>query len=221
MPEPHVLALFVATALALLVTPGPAVLYIVGRSLQSGVGAGLVSALGLTSGGLVHMLAAVFGLAAVLASSATAFHVVQFAGAAYLVYLGVKTLRTSGDGSSESDESPRETGPGAPTRERAWRHFADGFVVNVLNPKSVLFFLALLPQFTDPSAGAVRLQMLLLGLLFLALGMFTDSVYAVAAGSIGRWLDGRPSVALRSRRAVGLVYIGLGVAAALGGRHRV
>src|SRR4051794_34740059 len=150
MPTASTLALFCAAALALIVVPGPAVTYIVTQSIDKGRGAGLASAFGVASGGLVHVAAAVVGLSALLASSATAFTIVKLVGAAYLIVIGVRRLLARHEDAREP-EVP--TAPGSPRRL-----FLQGAVVNVLNPKTALFFLAFLPQFVDPDRGTVAGQ---------------------------------------------------------------
>lgn len=204
------LGLFVVASLVLLVVPGPAVMYIVARSADQGTRAGLVSVAGIHLGTLVHIAAAVVGLSAVVATSATAFTVVKLAGAAYLVWLGIQTLRRRGS-------SRVETG----TRQRSLRRvFWDGTVVNVLNPKTALFFLAFVPQFVDPSAGSATLQLVTLGGLFILIGLITDGAYALAGGVVGTWLEKRPHLDRNRRLVSGIAYIGLGVTAALSGRPR-
>jgi threonine/homoserine/homoserine lactone efflux protein len=209
--DPGALAVFAVAALALLVVPGPAVLYIVARSVHQGRRAGLASVLGIHVGTLVHVLAATIGLSALLVSSATAFTVVKLLGAAYLVFLGIRTL-LGRDGSLE--EAPQ-----GPTRGRR-RDFAEGIVVNVLNPKTALFFLAFLPQFVDPDRGHASLQILLLGLTFMALGFVTDSLWALAAGTAGGVLRGSRRFVRAQRYVSGSVYLGLGVLTAFAGQHR-
>jgi threonine/homoserine/homoserine lactone efflux protein len=208
MPELHTFLVFAAAALALLVVPGPAVLYIVTRSIDQGRTAGIVSVAGIHVGSLVHVAAAAFGLSAILASSAIAFGVVKYAGAVYLIVLGIQKLRERDDG-----EGLGGSGPPRSLRRIFWQ----GAVVNVLNPKTALFFLALLPQFVDVDRGAVWLQMLVLGLAFIALGLCSDSAYALVAARAGRWL--RSSVGFRKaqRYVAGGVYLSLGAAAALSG----
>ena len=178
MPELSTLVLFVAAALVLLVTPGPAVLYVVARSIEQGPRAGFVSSLGLSVGGFVHVLAATLGLSAILVSSATAFGIVKMIGAGYLVYLGLRTLLNRDNAAPSVSDSPRGM----------WRIFRDGVIVNLFNPKAALFFFAFLPQFVDPARGNVALQFLGLGLLFEALGLMSDSTYALLAGTVGGWL---------------------------------
>lgn len=205
------LGLFVMAALVLLLTPGPAVLYIVTRSIDEGRRAGLTSVLGVHVGTLVHVMAAALGLSALLAASAAAFTAVKFLGAAYLVYLGVRRLL---DGSTPAVSAERRT-------PRLSRAFVDGVVVNVLNPKTALFFLAFLPQFVDASRGAVGGQVLTLGALFVALGLMTDGLYALAAGAAGAWLRSHPHVWRSERWISGTMYIGLGlVAAAASGQRK-
>jgi threonine/homoserine/homoserine lactone efflux protein len=207
IPDRGSLALFVVAALALLVVPGPAVLYVVARSLHEGRRAGLVSVLGIHVGTLVHIAAATVGLSALVVSSAVAFTVVKIAGAVYLVALGLWTLV------SRRPEAEIVLG-GEPKLRRA---FAQGIVVNVLNPKTALFFLAFLPQFVDPDASHPAAQIAVLGLLFAVLGLVTDSAWAVAAGTAGGLLR-RSRRFLRAQRYVtGSVYVGLGVATAFAG----
>ena len=209
LPDGSSLGLFVVAALALLLTPGPAVLYIVARSVEQGRRAGLVSVLGVHVGTLAHVAAATAGLSALLAASATLFDVVKYLGAAYLVYLGLRRLL----------ERPAATSPGdRPVRLR--RAFVDGVVVNVLNPKTALFFLAFLPQFVDVSRGGVGGQVLGLGLVFVGLGTITDGLYAMSAGTAAEWLRGKPRFLAGQRWVSGGVYVGLGVAAALASGSR-
>ena len=201
MPELHTFLIFAAASAAFLAVPGPSVIYIVSRSLAEGRAAGVVSALGVQAGGLLHVAAATVGVSAILASSATAFSVVKYAGAAYLIYLGVRRLL---------DDEGDDPGRAEPAGRR--RLFWQGFVVNSLNPKTALFFLAFLPQFVDPGRGAVAPQVLALGVLFLVLAMLSDSTYAVVAGSIRPWLGERRRA---MARVSGVSYIGLGLLAAL------
>jgi threonine/homoserine/homoserine lactone efflux protein len=210
LPDPASLGVFLLAALVLLLTPGPAVLYIVARSVDQGRRAGLVSALGIHAGTLVHIAAAAAGLSALVVASATAFAVVKYLGAAYLVYLGVRRLLERGPG------------PGMPTAapEPLSRIFLQGVVVNVLNPKTALFFLAFLPQFVDVGRGAVAAQIVALGLLFVAIALVSDGLYAVSAGTARTWLRRSPRFLAGERYIAGSVYIGLGLAAALGGGNR-
>ena len=202
MPTPATLALFTGAALALIVVPGPAVLYVVAQSIDQGRRAGLVSAAGIATGGTVHIVAATVGLSALLVQSATAFEAVKLAGAAYLIYLGVRRLLT------RVTEEPVE-------RERRPHRalFRRGVVVNVLNPKTALFFLAFLPQFVDPDRGAAWLQIAIFGVTFVLLAWVSDSLYAVAAGTAAHRLRGRAFAAVQ-RWFSGTVFVVLGVAAA-------
>jgi threonine/homoserine/homoserine lactone efflux protein len=210
IPEWSSLGLFVLAALVLLLTPGPAVLYIVTRSIDQGRRAGLVSVAGVHVGTLAHILAAAVGLSALLAASATAFSVVKYLGAAYLVYIGVRRLLDRG--------LPAVVGAGEPRRLR--RAFVDGVIVNVLNPKTALFFLAFLPQFVTVARGHVGQQIVWLGVVFVLLGAITDSLYALTAGSAARWVRGQPRFLATERWVSGGLYIGLGVVAALSSGHR-
>jgi threonine/homoserine/homoserine lactone efflux protein len=210
LPEWSSLGLFVIAALALLLTPGPAVLYIVTRSIDQGRRAGLVSVAGVHVGTLAHIFAAAAGLSALLAASATAFSVVKYLGAAYLIYIGVRRLL---------DRASITMGA-APRPKRLRRTFLDGVIVNVLNPKTALFFLAFLPQFVTVSRGHVGAQILGLGVVFVLLGAITDSAYALTAGSAARWLRGSPRFLASERWISGSLYIGLGVVAAMSSSHR-
>lgn len=197
------LLLFLPAALVLVAIPGPNHLYITARSIGEGRRAGLASAFGVETGTLVHIAAAAAGLSALVAASATAFGFLRYAGAAYLVYLAYRTLRG------------RDDGDGPALRPQPLRRvYLDGVLVNVLNPKVVLFFLALLPQFVDREAGAVPLQITLMGLTIVLFGLISDIAYALAAGSIGTWLRARPAFRRRLRYATGLVYLALGAVAA-------
>ncbi len=206
VPEPSTLLLFAVSALALVAVPGPNLIYIVTRSIDQGRGAGVASALGVETATLVHIAAAAAGLSAALASSATAFTVVKYAGAAYLVFLALRAFRERGD------EAER-----APAAGR--RVFAQGFVVNLLNPKVALFFLAFLPQFVDPGAGAAWTQVIVLGGLLAAIGLSVDLMYALAAGSLGGLIRGNAAVARRRGRMAGGVYLALAAVTLAGGRR--
>jgi threonine/homoserine/homoserine lactone efflux protein len=205
MPPPESLGLFTIAALILLVIPGPAVLYIVTRSVTQGTRAGFASILGLATGTIIHVAAAAAGLSVLLATSALAFQVVKYAGAAYLIYLGVQKFRAS------PESALVELRPDKPSRI-----FLDGIIVNLLNPKSALFFFAFLPQFISADRPAAP-QILTLGALFLLLSMITDSCYVFLAGSLRKLLrSSRP--ASWGQYVAGTIYIGLGVAAAFAGQ---
>jgi threonine/homoserine/homoserine lactone efflux protein len=205
MPDLTHLPLFILASVVLLLTPGPAVLYIVARSVDQGRRAGLVSVCAIEAGNFVHVIAATLGLSALLLSSALAFTIVKYLGAAYLVYLGLRKLFTR--------EAVQATGNRQPQSLR--RIFSQGVVVAALNPKTALFFVAFLPQFADPSQGAIAGQMLVLGSLFVMLAVISDSMYALLAGTVGRWLKGSHRALRAERYLVGSVYIGLGLTAAL------
>jgi threonine/homoserine/homoserine lactone efflux protein len=199
------LIVFMIAAAVLLVVPGPAVLYIVARSVNQGRLAGIVSALGIQIGTLFHIVAAALGVSAILVTSARAFQVVKFLGAAYLVYLGIRTLLDRKQPDALSASEPQELS----------RIFYQGVIVNLLNPKTALFFFAFLPQFADPARGPVALQILLLGVIFVTMAICSDSIYALLAGTIGRSLKSNLAVLRGQRYFAGFVYIALGVTTAL------
>ncbi len=207
MLDPSSLVLFWIAALALVVVPGPSVLYIVTRGIDQGRAAGIVSVLGIATGSLFHIAAAALGISALLASSALVFDVVKYLGAAYLLYLGARTLL----------RRDSVLLPGSIRREPLRRIYAHGVVVNVTNPKTALFFFAFLPQFVDVSRGAVALQIVMLGVSFTMMGLVSDSTYALLAARIGAWLRGRLGFARTQRYVTGSIYLGLGAAAALSG----
>ncbi|MFC4586391.1 LysE family translocator [Sphaerisporangium corydalis] len=206
MPPITTLAVFAAATLALLLVPGPAVVYIVTRSVAQGRAAGLVSVAGIHAGSVVHVVAAALGVSALLAASATAFTLVKYLGAAYLVWLGLRKLFSRpGDPAKEVAPSSRS------------RLFGEGFVVNVLNPKTAIFFLAFLPQFVDPARGPVAAQITVLGAIWIVLGMASDGGYALLSAAFAGRLRRSPTAARRLDIASGLVYISLGAVAALTG----
>jgi threonine/homoserine/homoserine lactone efflux protein len=207
LPTPASLLLFISAALLLLLIPGPAVFYIVGRSIGHGRSAGLVSALGIGVGSLVHTAAAAVGLSALLMSSAIAFATVKYLGAAYLIYLGIQKFRR---------EAPFELNGNAPTIKLS-RVFAQGIIVNVLNPKAALFFFAFLPQFVDPSRGNLATQILFLGVLFALLGLTTDTFWALTSGTVANLFRRNPQAMRTQRYLSGGMLITLGVATALAG----
>jgi len=198
------LPVFLLAALILLLTPGPAVLYIIARGMDQGRLAGFVSVLSIEAGNSIHVLAATLGLSAVLMSSALAFSVVKYLGAAYLIYLGIRRLLAR----DENHEI-------AHLKHQSLRRiYSQGVLVAALNPKTALFFLAFLPQFVDPSVGSVTLQFLTLGGLFILMAVVTDSMYALLASTAGGWLKRNRTFLRADRYLVGSVYIGLGVTAA-------
>jgi threonine/homoserine/homoserine lactone efflux protein len=211
MPSPSILALYAATAVVVLLVPGPAVLYVVSQSVRQGRRAGIASVLGIHAGTLVQVLVAVLGGSYLLLSSAITFSVVKYLGAAYLVYLGVRKLLGRDERHAIRTDAPPRS---------AARLFYEGMLVNVLNPKLALFFFAFLPQFVDPSRGAVPAQVATFGIVFVLIGLCTDGSYAMVAGSVGPWLRGHARLLRGERYVVGTTFIGLGVAAALTGSRR-
>lgn len=210
MPDATTFGVVVAATLVLSLTPGPAVLYIVARGVEGGRPAGLVSAFGICAGGLVHVAFAAAGLSALLASSATAFAVAKWLGVAYLLWLGVSRLL----GGDDQSTTTRMAGTGLRTV------FWQGVLVDVLNPKVALFFLAFLPQFVEPSRGPVWTQMVLLGLTFAVVALCTDGLYALLSGTAADWLRRRnesPGFRCAGRYASGSVYLALGAATAVSG----
>lgn len=205
MPDLANLSVFVLASVVLLVVPGPAVLYIVARSIDQGRAAGIVSVLGVTVGSAVHIVAAALGLSAILVQSATAFSLVKYAGAAYLIVLGIRKLR----------ERTVVVDIAAPRRTRHAVIFRQGVVVNILNPKTALFFFAFLPQFVSVSEGSVAVQILFLGALFLMIALISDGAYALLAARVGAVLRGNLGFVRAQRWFAGSVYIGLGILTAL------
>jgi threonine/homoserine/homoserine lactone efflux protein len=204
MPTGSTIALFLLAAAALAVVPGPAVAYIVTQSIDQGRRAGLVSALGVASGGLVHVAAATVGLSALMASSATAFTAVKLVGAAYLIVVGIRRI-LSGEG-----EEPERRALRAPLR----RVYRQGVIVNVLNPKTALFFLAFLPQFVDPDRGAVWPQVAMLGVIFVSVAVLSDMTYALVSDAIAERIRRTGTGAKVRRWLTGGVFVALGVTAA-------
>lgn len=198
--------LFCIAAATLLLIPGPAVFYIMAKSIDQGKKAGLVSVLGVSLGGSVHVLAGAIGVSAILMTSATAFSIVKYLGAAYLVYLGCKTLF------SPSDHTASEI-PKAP-RKKLVTIFYESALVEVLNPKTALFFLAFFPQFISPSAGSVTVQFLLLGTIFIILALISDGLYAVLAASIRKRIPRSKGSSTLQKRITGYFYIVIGVISA-------
>jgi len=210
MPDWSTVVLFAAAAWILVFTPGPNTLYIIARSVQQGRRAGIVSSLGVEVGTLIHVGAAAFGISALLMSSAVAFSMVKYAGAAYLIYLGIKTLLTR--------EKPAAAE--AVEEKSLSRAFSQAVVVNVLNPKSAIFFFAFLPQFVDAERGAAATQILFFGAIVVVLGFTSGSLYSLLAGSIGNVLRGNLKFLRAQRYFAGSVYLGLGAATALTGTNR-
>lgn len=207
VPEASVILLFLGAALVLFLMPGPVVMYTVARTLAQGRSAGLVSVLAAATGDLTHVLAATWGLSAILASSPLAFQLIRYGGAGYLVYLGVHTWF-----SRESGVRPDNVPP-QPLR----KIYGQGVLVAVLNPKTALFFLAFLPQFVRPERGTVALQILVLGVLFVLLGMVMNTLWALAASAVAGFARRFGQSGRVSRVLAGGMYIALGLAAGLSG----
>ena len=199
MPEKAAFLTFLVAALMLNIAPGPDMLYVIGRSVGQGRKAGVVSALGIFVGCWGHILAAAFGIAALLRSSAVAFNVVRYAGAAYLVYLGVKLLM------DRNNLTERHLKP-----DSLPAIFRQGVITNLLNPKVALFFLAFLPQFVDAGRGSVAWQIVVLGLVFNVGGTLVNLGVAYAGGTLGELLRRNARLARLQQWFTGLVFIGLG-----------
>jgi threonine/homoserine/homoserine lactone efflux protein len=204
------LYLFLGATLALLLVPGPAVLYITARSANQGRMAGLVSVLAIETANFLQAVAATLGLSAILLSSALAFDVVKYLGAAYLIYLGVRKLLVSEEATPDGEVEP----------ESLARIYWQGFAINLLNPKTALFFFAFLPQFVDPAKGNVTAQTLFLGALFVGMALITDSLYALLASSLADRLRGNRNYQKGERYFAGFVYLGLGITTALTGSKK-
>jgi len=203
MPEIQSLSIFITAAIIMLVTPGPAVLYIVARSIEQGKLAGLISALGVALGGLFHVLFAAFGLSIILVQSAIAFTVVKYLGAAYLIYLAIMKL-SQGEKSLINPKLQKKRLP---------KIFRQGFIVNLLNPKTALFFMAFLPQFVDPLRGSVTVQIFYLGMIFIILAVFSDSVYALLAGSVRKLFTNKNAILALNKYIPASIYLILGIGA--------
>ncbi|MEE8245624.1 MAG: LysE family translocator [Alphaproteobacteria bacterium] len=209
MPSLETLLLFTAAAALMNISPGPSNLYVFSRGLAQGPRAGLVAAGGLATGGMVHVVAAALGVSALLQLSATAFTVLKLVGAAYLVWLGLRYLLTPGAGPLEARSVAATPYP---------RIFRESVLVEVLNPKTALFFLAFLPQFVALDAGPVAPQIVLLGLIVTATALPCDALVAVASGRVAKALERRPFVERLRNRLSGAILVGLGVFVALAKR---
>jgi threonine/homoserine/homoserine lactone efflux protein len=203
------LLIFIAAGLVLLLTPGPAVFYIIARSIDQGRPAGLVSTLGVGVGTMFHVIAAAFGISALLVSSALLFNIVKLLGAGYLIYLGFRKLFV--------EKEQIETNQIEPASLK--QIFYQGVIVNILNPKTALFFFAFLPQFANPARGSVALQIFLLGLLLVSMGLLTDGSYAVMAGTAGNWLKNNLRLLRAQRYFAGTVYVALGMVTAFSAKE--
>lgn len=210
MPETETILLVAVASLILVVVPGPAVIYILTRSVSQGRTAGLVSAVGVNLGSAVHVLFAVAGISVILAQSAALFAVVKWAGVAYLAWIGYKTFTADDVTFAEETTDP----------DSLKRIFTQGVIVNVLNPKVAMFFLAFLPQFIDPNSPDAAFQSFVLGMTLVLIGLISDSVYALIGGGIGRFFRHRPGAAKVTRRSAGITYFVLaGIAAVAGTRN--
>lgn len=205
MPSLSAYVVFLATGMAILLVPGPAVLYVVTRSIEMGRGGGLASVAGITTGTIAYVTLAAAGLSSLLLASTAAFDAVRYVGAAYLFLLGLRRLLGRVPDDEEAESAPR-------TRRRA---YAQGVVVNLTNPKTIVFVFAFLPQFVDPHAQHAWLQVLVLGLSFTVLGFLSDSAWALAAGTVADRLRGSRRLANVQRWFGGGVLVGLGILAAV------
>ncbi len=199
------LFIFMAASITLAIIPGSAVLFIIARSLEQGRIAGLVSTLGIGLAGIVHVILAALGLSALVLKSALMFNIIKYIGAVYLIYLGIKTLFSKQAVINDISVEPMKL------REMFWQ----GFIVNLFNPKTAIFFLAFLPQFVNPASGSVTMQFLILGMIFVLLALTSDSLYALVAGSLKQLLTETQRVARIQKYFSSTVYIGLGVATGL------
>lgn len=211
MPSAGTLAIFLLVATGVIVVPGPSNLYVLGRGLQSGHRAAVAGACGCATAALIYVVATAVGLSALIASSETLFAAIHYAGAAYLCAIGVIALR-------RGHEGPAPEAAAAPAS--IWPAYRQGVLVELGNPKVALFFLALFPQFIHPGAGPAWLQVLILGALFAAIGLASDSAYAMGSGRLRVRLLARGRPQLPWQRLTGLLYIGLGLWAAFGGADR-
>lgn len=208
MIEGQGLLLFLAAALAVAVTPGPGIFYVAARTLAAGRGEGIASSFGTGLGGLVHVVAGAVGVSALVMASAEAFAVLKLAGAAYLIWLGIKTFRTAGQATVLRE-----------TERSGWRRaFREGVIVEALNPKTAAFFLAFIPQFVDPARGGVATQFVALGLVSVLLNTLADVVVTFLASNVRDGLVGRPTVIRRLREGSGVVLCGLGATLAVARR---
>ena len=202
MPD---IALFLAASALLAIAPGPDVIYVLTRGIAQGPKAGIAAALGFASGCIFHTLLAALGIAALIRSSDVAFDLVRYAGAAYLVWIGIQALRHRSAFSIE----------GASDRKALWTIYRQSVVGNMLNPKVTLFFLAFLPQFVNTAAGHVEWQMALLGVLFMLVTIVVFGAVAIFSGWIGAWVRRKPAIGERLNVFAGITFIALGIRVAL------
>ncbi|MCG8510255.1 MAG: LysE family translocator [Rhodospirillales bacterium] len=195
--------IFLGAAVLLNVSPGPDVIYVVSRTVAQGRRAGFLSSIGVCSGALVHVAAAAFGLSVVLATSALAFMIVKYLGAAYLVYLGLRALMSRSG--IELDTQ------GVNRRASGWRIFRDGVIIDVLNPKAAIFFMAFLPQFVKPESGYVTLQFFALGLIVIAVALIWEGLLVLLANRLTRRLRASQTFTRWLNRTLGAVLTALGL----------
>lgn len=203
--DPAILPVFLLAVTLLLITPGPDMIFVLAHSLGGGRRAGIAAMLGVATGAWLHVLLAVLGLSALLGASTTAFNIVRFAGAAYLAYLGLRFLLAKGSALAVDPARARPVGA-------IWRQ---GMITNLLNPKAALFTLAFLPQFTAPELGPIWAQMMVLGLIIVAVMVLVDLPLVLAAGLVAQRLAARPRLGTLLGRAIGLMLIALAVLAAV------
>ena len=197
--------LFLSAAFFVLVVPGPAVIYITTRSLDQGTKAGIVSTIGIAFGSVIHVGFAAFGLSAILVTSAYAFAIIKFAGAAYLIYLGITKLFSKTKFDFEKEKIQKSNS----------KMFVEGMLVNLLNPKTALFFFSFLPQFADAANGSIALQIFILGMIFVLMGLVSDSLYAIVAGTFQKYILTHPRILNIQKYVTGSIYILLGAVTAL------
>ena len=206
MSDPNHFALFLAAALLLAVVPGPGIFYVAARTLAGGRSEGIASSIGTGLGGMVHVCAGALGVSALVLASAELFTALKLLGAAYLVWLGLRTVLTA-----RKDALAALAGQAAAPPVGARRAFREGVLVEALNPKTAAFFLAFVPQFVNPAAGGVALQFAILGLVSVALNTAADVLVAFAAGGVRAGMASRPSLVRRLREASGAAMIALGL----------
>lgn len=206
MIDQTTLITYVVIVLGFVFIPGPATLLTIARASSAGTRVGVATGMGIAVGDMIHTVLAVVGLSAIILTSAFAFSLVKYLGAAYLIYLGLRAIL---------EKTTTATGPSATMQITAPAAFRQAILAEVLNPKTALFFLAFLPQFVRPENGSVLLQLAVLGLILVALGFFSTLVFALAAGQIGGLLRRNPTIVKWQGRAVGTIYCALGVRLAL------
>ena len=202
--------LFAFASLMLNITPGNDMMYVASRSMGQGIKAGIISALGITAGCMVHIAAAVVGLSAIIAKSAIAFDVIKYLGAAYLIYLGVKSILKKTSNAFKA--------AGEIKKESHWKIFRQGAITNVLNPKVTLFFLAFLPQFINLKSGQPQNQILLLGTWFNFSGLVVNATVAILFRKLGNWLGKSQAFIKWKEKITGMVLLALGIKVALSSR---